>query len=148
MGTQRVCNHTSQVSNINMQNYGATLNLKKVLNMTEMLDWVKNNKGRLFHHIMCSTDQAHQSFIVEFYHHVDGLAQDCSNSSALAMELLQFCTKPSIWSYSYYSRSPHCKCLHSQWQHSYHNMCIICINQFVEIWIWKYRIFYGNLNDR
>ena len=27
----------------------------------------------------------------------DGLVQDCSNSSALAMELLQSCTKPSIW---------------------------------------------------
>ena len=26
--------------------------------------------------------------------HIDGLAQDCSNSSALAMELLQSCTKP------------------------------------------------------
>ena len=29
-------------------------------------------------------------------HHIDGLVQDCSNSSALAMELLQSCTKPSI----------------------------------------------------
>ena len=28
-----------------------------------------------------------------------GLVQDCSNSSALAMELLQSCTKPSICSY-------------------------------------------------
>ena len=28
----------------------------------------------------------------------DGLVQDCSNSSALAMELLQACTKPLIWS--------------------------------------------------
>ena len=27
----------------------------------------------------------------------DGFAQDCSNSSALAMELLQFCAKPSIY---------------------------------------------------
>ena len=27
--------------------------------------------------------------------HIDGLVQDCSNSSALAMELLQSCTKPS-----------------------------------------------------
>ena len=27
-------------------------------------------------------------------HQVDGLVQDCSNSSALAMELLQSCTKP------------------------------------------------------
>ena len=30
--------------------------------------------------------------------YIDGLAQDCSNSSALAMELLQSCTKPSILS--------------------------------------------------
>ena len=29
-------------------------------------------------------------------YHVDGLVQDSSNSSALAMELLQYCTKPSI----------------------------------------------------
>ena len=28
--------------------------------------------------------------------YLDGLVQDCSNSSALAMELLQSCTKPSI----------------------------------------------------
>ena len=27
---------------------------------------------------------------------IDGLVQDCSNSSALAMELLQSCTKPLI----------------------------------------------------
>ena len=27
---------------------------------------------------------------------IDGLAQDCSNSSALAMELQQSCAKPSI----------------------------------------------------
>ena len=29
--------------------------------------------------------------------HIVGLVQDCSTSIALAMELLQFCTKPSIW---------------------------------------------------
>ena len=29
---------------------------------------------------------------------VDGLVQDCSISSAIAMEILQSCTKPSIWS--------------------------------------------------
>ena len=28
-------------------------------------------------------------------HQINGLVQDCNNSSALAMELLQFCTKPS-----------------------------------------------------
>ena len=31
------------------------------------------------------------------WYHIDGLVQDCSNSSALAMELLQSCTKPSIY---------------------------------------------------
>ena len=30
------------------------------------------------------------------HNHVDGSVQDCSNSSALAMELLQSCTKPSM----------------------------------------------------
>ena len=30
--------------------------------------------------------------------YVDGLVQHCSNSSALAMELLQSCAKPSIYS--------------------------------------------------
>ena len=31
---------------------------------------------------------------------IEGLAQDCSNSSVLAMELLQSCAKPSIWSFA------------------------------------------------
>ena len=37
-------------------------------------------------------------FRIQFYFHlyVDGLLQDCSNSSALAMELLQSCAKPSV----------------------------------------------------
>ena len=30
---------------------------------------------------------------------IDGFVQDCSNSSAVAMELLQSCTKPSIYGY-------------------------------------------------
>ena len=36
-----------------------------------------------------------QHLKVESRSNIDGLAQDCSNSSALAMELLQSCTKPS-----------------------------------------------------
>ena len=32
-----------------------------------------------------------------FEKNIDGLVQDCSNSSALAMELLQYCTKPLIY---------------------------------------------------
>ena len=38
----------------------------------------------------------------------DGLVQDCRNSSALAMELLQSCTKPSIWSAQHYTFSTVC----------------------------------------
>ena len=39
---------------------------------------------------------------------INGLLQDCSNSSALAMELLQSCAKPSIYgasSYNHYSQT-------------------------------------------
>ena len=36
--------------------------------------------------------------------YIDGLVQDCSNSSALAIELLQPCTKPYIYiSLSYFA---------------------------------------------
>ena len=34
--------------------------------------------------------------MTKFTKHIDGLVQDCSISSALAMEILQFCTKASI----------------------------------------------------
>ena len=37
-----------------------------------------------------------QWLILHIEYHINGLVQDCSNSSALAMELLQSCTKPSI----------------------------------------------------
>ena len=35
--------------------------------------------------------------IERFAVYMDSLVKDCSNSSALAMELLQFCTKLSIY---------------------------------------------------
>ena len=38
-------------------------------------------------------------FLPELPWHFDGSAQDCSNSIANALELLQSCTKPSICSY-------------------------------------------------
>ena len=31
--------------------------------------------------------------------HIDGLAQDCSNSSALARDLLQSCAEPSNYAF-------------------------------------------------
>ena len=33
--------------------------------------------------------------------HIDGLVQDCGNSSALAVKLPQSCTKPSIWGWTF-----------------------------------------------
>ena len=40
--------------------------------------------------------------------YIDGLVQDCSNSIAYALELLQFCTKPSIYSTCMYVLSDNC----------------------------------------
>ena len=34
---------------------------------------------------------------MESNHNIDGLVQDCSNSIANALELLQSCTKPSTY---------------------------------------------------
>ena len=34
---------------------------------------------------------------VAWWCHIDGLVQECSNSIANALELLQSCTKPSMW---------------------------------------------------
>ena len=36
---------------------------------------------------------------------IDGLVQDCSNSSALAMELMQSCTKPSKYIWRLYAKN-------------------------------------------
>ena len=45
-----------------------------------------------------STPYSEFRFIImsELYGNIDGLVQDCSNSSALAMVLLQSCIKPQI----------------------------------------------------
>ena len=52
-------------------------------------DWIKNmlNSVRCYHTCWCLGNAMCQ--------HFDGLVPDCSNSSVLAMELLQYCTKPS-----------------------------------------------------
>ena len=47
-------------------------------------------------HSLGQTMQLQRENWPRWYIHIDGLAQDCSNSSALAMELLQSCAKPSI----------------------------------------------------
>ena len=44
-----------------------------------------------------TTKQSTTKPCVYFMEHIDGLVPDCSNSIALAMELLQSCTKPSTY---------------------------------------------------
>ena len=58
--------------------------------------------------------------------YIDGLVQDCSKSSAYALELLQSCTKPSICMSSNYCQNFHCSAerafratLSPQWQFLY-----------------------------
>ena len=48
------------------------------------------------------TKETTDGFDLQQLVHIDGLMQDCSYSSALAMELLQSCTKPSMscWLFS------------------------------------------------
>ena len=73
------------------------------------------------------------------FQHFDGLVQDCSNSSALAMELLQSCTKASIWYQQYFSmvhKPP--PCLISHCYHFPHNI-MVCNMQ---IWLALY-LHYG-----
>ena len=43
-----------------------------------------------------STERNDANLSIQYGFRIDGLVQDCSNSSAWAMALLQFCTKPSI----------------------------------------------------
>ena len=55
----------------------------------------------ILHVVLPETEVAHIAYrgtdnlkCWEIYEYIEGLAQDCSNSSVLAMELLQSCTKP------------------------------------------------------
>ena len=54
--------------------------------------------------------------------YVDGLVQDCSNSSVLAMELLQYCTKPLISWYNNLNSSKYIK----------HILCMLYFDAVVE----------------
>ena len=62
-------------------------------------------------------DPHHSHFPNKNLHHIDGLVQDCSNSSALAMELLQSCTKLSIYSAMYLCISGLSELFFFIWQH-------------------------------
>ena len=53
-----------------------------------------NNTGVL---LICTYQLMSTWWLQMSWCHINGLVQDCSISSAVAMEILQSCTKPSIW---------------------------------------------------
>ena len=62
--------------------------------------------------------------------HINGLVQDCSISSALAMEILQSCTKP-VYYFNIYKTCFENKCAHAQ------NRCMVCtLSCFVPVCLW------------
>ena len=82
-----------------MQNFGVffVVNMNKLLN--KQLSW------QLFQ-TWCLCDvtikMRPRQNICRFTSYFNGLVQDCSNSTANALELLQSCTKPSIWDSTWY----------------------------------------------
>ena len=89
--------------------------------------WMKAQKLRLRwqkHHIVAANRGV--GFVntvntfTPYWNHIDGLVQDCSNSSAYALELLQSCTKPSIY------HSNNMSGLKTIWHH------LIFINKFMK----------------
>ena len=58
--------------------------------------YIINNAVRLVHFNRTCSIYLNRTYS-RVYSHFDGFVQDCSISSALALEILQFCTKSSIW---------------------------------------------------
>ena len=61
----------------------------------------------------------------QHYHYIDSSVQNCSNSIANALELLQSCTKPSIYNIRYMSFSLVSSVL-TMCSYKAHTMCIFC----------------------
>ena len=66
-----------------------TLKLKIIIG-SKMLDLNGNDLGKNY-----KLDMSSSQFFGHYRFQIDGFLQDCSNSIADALELLQSCTKPS-----------------------------------------------------
>ena len=64
-----------------------------------------------------------------FESHVDGLVQDCSNSSVLAVELMQSCTKPSIYVWDQHFNETHAKSLFNSIMYTVY--CLPIVNEIL-----------------
>ena len=63
-------------------------------NHTNMLHQATGYNKVMLYLFLCDISECPMQFIK--YYDIDGLVQDCSNSIANALELLQSCSKPSI----------------------------------------------------
>ena len=72
--------------------------------------WLQWHKGHIHSFQQYMTDR----YMPTVTRHIDGLVQDCSISSPLAMEILKSCTKPSIYcchSFIYFICHCHPECI-------------------------------------
>ena len=83
-------------------------------------------------------------------HHINGLVQDCSNSSALAMELLQSWTKPSICPYMSASasryRDVYNYCSQIDLYQNLHYKYLISI-KFTDAYVWDQTAHFKHFNS-
>ena len=83
-GAPRYCTHKSRYDQVIKANYGWAILWKENNTYHSHKNvWIVNNKN--------------YNVLVIGWHTINGFVQHCSNSSAVAMELLQSCTKPSIY---------------------------------------------------
>ena len=87
----------------------AGMDLRRTVNYTRSLSrhYIRRMEGKTTRCIWCYRCIPYPRHITEVFRmvqlsnaYIDGLVRDCSNPNALAMDLLQSCTKPSIWSTS------------------------------------------------
>ena len=67
---------------------------------------------------LCTNTYKHTPINTHTHTHIDGLGQDCSNSIANTLELLQSCAKPTIW---YVCVPYHLGLLHYHWGSAHAN---------------------------
>ena len=89
---------------------------KKCKHISVRLNWIQHEEGWIFSFFNFFFTGMHSADYKEIFSNtflqfkmadIDGLAEDCSNSIANALDSLQPCAKPSMWSYEI---SGHFKC--------------------------------------
>ena len=105
--------------------------------------WINNpeagnlRRHRAHHDVTVMHFRTIWSLLALYHNYIDGLAQDCSNSIANALELLKSCTKPSICSYIAFWQRPWLRVheiTHLCLDPDYFRVCLILLTSFM---YWK-----------